>query len=97
MTTEHLFVYYGEHMFVSRLILLGVVLLTLLVFALGAARPSSGATPETRYVVQPGDTLWEIAADHAGGDVREAVWTLTQRNDLASPVVQPGQVLVVPG
>ncbi len=53
-------------MFVSRLILAGVVLLTLLVLALGAARPSSGATPETRYVVKPGDTLWGIAAEYTG-------------------------------
>jgi LysM repeat protein len=60
-------------MFVSRLILAGVVLLTLLVLALGAARPSSGATSETRYVVKPGDTLWRIAAEYTGGDVREAV------------------------
>ncbi len=84
-------------MFVSRLILVGVVLLTLLVLALGAARSSSGATSETRYVVKPGDTLWRIAAEYTGGDVREAVWQLTERNDLASPLVQPGQVLLVPG
>jgi LysM repeat protein len=84
-------------MFVSRLILAGVVLLTLLVFALGAARPSSGATPETRYIVKRGDTLWRIAAEHTGGDVREAVWQLTEENDLASPLVQPGQVLLIPG
>jgi LysM repeat protein len=84
-------------MFVSRLILAGVVLLTLLVLALGAARPSSGATPETRYVVKPGDTLWGIAAEYTGGDVREAVWQITERNDLVSPLVQPGQVLLIPG
>lgn len=84
-------------MFVSRLILVGVVLLTLLVFALGAARPSSGAAPETRYVVKPGDTLWRIAAEHTGGDVRVGIWRLTEENDLRSPLVQPGQVLLIPG
>ncbi|MGI8605615.1 MAG: LysM peptidoglycan-binding domain-containing protein [Gaiellaceae bacterium] len=84
-------------MFVSRLMLVGVVSLTLLVFALGAARPSSGAAPETRYVVQAGDTLWRIAAEHTGGDVREAVWRLTEENDLTSPLLQPGQVLVISG
>jgi LysM repeat protein len=84
-------------MFVSRLILVGVVLLAFLVLALGAARPSSGAAPETRYVVKPGDTLWRIAVDHTGGDLREAVWRLTEENDLASPLLQPGQVLLIPG
>jgi len=29
--------------------------------------------------------------------VREAVWQLTERNDLASPLLQPGQVLLIPG
>lgn len=92
-----MFVYTGEHMFVSRLILVGVVLLAFLVLALGAARPSSGAAPETRYVVKPGDTLWRIAAEHTGSDMREAVWRLTEENDLASPLLQPGQVLLIPG
>jgi LysM repeat protein len=82
--------------FGSRLVLSGVVLLALLLVALGAARPSSGAAPETRYVVEAGDTLWAIASARYDGDPREAVWRIQERNDLASPLLRPGQVLVLP-
>ena len=86
-----------EHMFVSRLALLGVVLLALLLAALGAARPSSGAAPETRYLVQPGDTLWGIAEEVYGGDVRKGVWRIEERNGISAGELQPGMVLVLPG
>jgi len=84
-------------MFVSRLTILGVVLLALLLAALGAARPSSGAAPETRYVVQPGDTLWQIAHGRYGGDVRKGVWRIAERNGVSAGELQPGMVLVLPG
>lgn len=83
-------------MFGSRLVLSGAVLLALLLVALGAARPSSGAAPETRYVVEAGDTLWAIASARYSGDPREAIWRITERNDLASVSLRPGQVLVLP-
>jgi nucleoid-associated protein YgaU len=85
-----------EHVFGSRLVLSGVVLLALLLVALGAARPSSGAAPETRYVVEAGDTLWAIASVRYDGDPREAIWRIQERNDLGSPLLRPGQVLVLP-
>ncbi len=83
-------------MFGSRLTLPGVVLLLLVIAALGAARPSSGAAPETRYTVQPGDTLWAIAEEHYAGDVREAVWEIQQRNELPGATIAPGQELILP-
>jgi nucleoid-associated protein YgaU len=82
-------------MFVSRLLLPGVALLVVLA-ALGAARPTNGAPPEARYVVEPGDTLWEIAEHRYAGDVREAVWRIQERNDLEGSLLSPGQVLVLP-
>jgi nucleoid-associated protein YgaU len=85
-----------EHVFGSRLILIGVVLLSLLLAALGAARPSSGAAPEARYVVKQGDSLWAIAETRYGGDLREAVWRIRERNDLVSSAIFPGDVLVLP-
>lgn len=49
-------------------------------------------------VVQPGDTLWSIAAAVAPTrDPRQVVFDLRQRNQLASVVVVPGQVLQLPG
>jgi nucleoid-associated protein YgaU len=83
-------------MFDSRLILTGVVLLALLLAALGAARPTSGAAPETRYVVKPGDTLWQIADARYASDPREAIWQIVRRNHLDGAVIVPGQVLTLP-
>ena len=61
------------------------------------ARSSQGAGPEHRYVVKPSDTLWSIAAHAYGGDPREGVWKLEQRNHLTSGTLVPGQALVLPG
>jgi hypothetical protein len=84
-------------MFASRLITAGAVLLVLLAVALGAARPSSGAAPETRYVVRAGDTVWALASARASGDVRETVWEIEQRNGLRGAVLRPGMVIYLPG
>jgi LysM repeat protein len=81
--------------FGSRLVT-GAVLLALLVVALGAARPSSGAAPETRHIVRPGDTLWSIAVANYAGDPREAVWRIRQANNLEGTLLTPGEVIVLP-
>ena len=59
-------------------------------------RPTDGAAPERVYVIRSGDTLWSVAAQHYGGDLRAAVWRLQQRNRLAGGTVRPGQPLVLP-
>lgn len=54
--------------------------------------------PVAEYVVQPGDTLWEIASGIAGpgADVRETVASLQSLNDMAGSMLHPGQVLLLP-
>jgi nucleoid-associated protein YgaU len=48
-------------------------------------------------VVQPGDTLWSIAADAAGtADVRAVVDRIQELNNLQGAVLIPGQVLELP-
>ncbi len=79
-------------MFVKLLIVLVVGALALGI----VARTSHGAGPERSYVVKPTDTLWSIAAKTYGGDTREGVWQLMQRNHLRSTTLLPGQVLVLP-
>jgi LysM repeat protein len=61
-----------------------------------AAHRSSGAGPEHRYLVQPGDSLWSIATARYPGDPREGVWKIEQRNGLADATIQPGERLVLP-
>ena len=84
-------------MFVVSLIgrILLVALAVLLLWALFAGE-SGASGPERSYRVKPGDTLWSIATQRFGGDPREGVWKLRERNALDSATIVPGQVLVVP-
>ncbi len=75
---------------------LAAVLLVALVAWAVLARGSEGAGPERTHVVQPGDTLWTIAASHSSGDPREAVWRIRERNGLDGALIRPGQRLVLP-
>ena len=59
------------------------------------ARSSDASGPEQRYVVQPADTLWSIAATRYS-DPREGVYELRRRNGLGGTVIVPGQVLMLP-
>jgi LysM repeat protein len=83
-------------MFPSRAIVVALALVLLVAIALGAARPSSGASPETRYVVEPGDTLWGIASEWYADDPRKGVWLIEKRNGLETTNLQPGVELVLP-
>jgi LysM repeat protein len=60
------------------------------------ARSSEGAGEGRPYRVQPGDTLWAIAARHYAGDPRRGVWTIQRENGLTSSALTPGEVLVLP-
>jgi hypothetical protein len=64
--------------------------------ALTGARPTGGAGPETVYVVEPGDTLWAIAASRYAGDPRDAVWRIKDMNGLESSALAPGMRLRLP-
>ena len=77
-----------------RLAVLLALLMLALVFSNARAAGDGGA--EVRYVVAPGDTLWAIAAERYGGDPREGVWRVQERNGLAGPALTPGMVLYLP-
>jgi LysM repeat protein len=72
-----------------------VVLVLTLAWAV-VARAGSAAEPERAYVVEPGDTLWSIAAAKYGGDPRGGVWKIQKRNGLRNGVIRSGQRLVLP-
>lgn len=82
-------------MFARPLQLLAVAAVLALALLISNARAAGGG-PELRYVVEPGDTLWSIAAERYGGDPREGVWRLKERNGIAGAALTPGMVLVVP-
>lgn len=73
---------------------LGVFLL----FGLGLAVAARGDTgPVTTVVVQPGDTLWSIAAEHyPSDDVRQRVQEIEDANGLRGPRIEVGQTLKLP-
>ena len=72
-----------------------IVVLVGLVLWAAFARSSDASGPEGRYVVQPYDTLWSIAARRYA-DPREGVWEIRERNGLEGTLIVPGQALVVP-
>jgi LysM repeat protein len=77
----------------GRIIL--IVVLAALLWAV-FARASESAGPRQAYVVEPGDSLWSIAAERYAGDPREGVWKLQRLNDLSGTSIVPGQRLVLP-
>lgn len=82
-------------MFVHPVRLIGLVALLALALVFSNARAAGGG-PEERYVVEPGDTLWSIAAERYGGDPRKGVWRVQERNGLAGAGLTPGMVLYLP-
>jgi LysM repeat protein len=76
-----------------------IVLIALVATFLGwsvTTRDIGSAGQAEVYVVQPGDTLWSIAAGRYAGDTREGVWKLERRNHLLGTTISPGQKLVLP-
>jgi LysM repeat protein len=71
-----------------------VVTETVVIPAKGAA-PSAGQASELRYVVKPGDTLWDIALSNYD-DVGEGMQAIRRRNRLKRQKVLAGEVLVIP-
>lgn len=83
-------------------IVLVLAMLVLVAFSLGrvSSEASRDDAPVVRptVVVQPGDTLWQIARRTApGADRRRMVARISQLNDLGARPLQAGQRLVLPG
>jgi LysM domain-containing protein len=95
---------YGTHPLRSgrRVVRLGrlvVVLLLALAVSLGLAVVAHGGTAPvySTVVVQPGDTLWSIAAEHyPSDDVRARVQDIEGANGLGGPIIRVGETLRLP-
>jgi len=73
-----------------------VVLAAVLVVATGRLAYGSGPVKADSVVVTPGDTVWNIAAAHYTGDPRPHVEAILEANHLSSPLLTPGQALLIP-
>lgn len=91
----------GRAVVVVTLVALAFALLSVAQLATraGAADPFDPGSSVATYdwVVQPGDTLWEIARTvEPGSDPRDTVARLVELNDLPSSSVVAGQTLLIP-
>lgn len=63
--------------------------------------PENGteAVAAERHVVRPGDTIWDIAAEHVpeGTSVQDYVAEIILLNDIDPAELAPGSVLDLPG
>ncbi|MEP9381840.1 LysM peptidoglycan-binding domain-containing protein [Nocardioides sp. KR10-350] len=63
----------------------------------GAAQEKGNAVPTHTVVVEPGDTLWDLASDAAdGGSVRDMEQQIKDLNGLDSGMLAAGQSLRIP-
>jgi nucleoid-associated protein YgaU len=78
--------------------LVAVMVLALCVSLWLAIVAHGGATSQdVTVVVQPGDTLWSIAAQrYPSDDVRARVDGIERANGLKSPVIEAGEILKLP-
>jgi len=58
---------------------------------------AASAQRYTTVTVNPGDTLWSIAAAHTGGsDVQDTIDRISEANHLTASTLQPGERLRIP-
>lgn len=86
------------HPLVRVLVLLTAVLMLLVVVLSGGAEADVRPHQTALHVVQPGDTLWNLASRHtpAGGDVWATVEIIKDLNGLGGSGLYAGDQLVVP-
>lgn len=74
-----------------------LVLVAALAVMLALSRIAQGGEAAATMVVQPGDTLWAIAAArYPADDTRMRVDEIEQLNNLSSPVIAVGETLRLP-
>lgn len=79
-------------MFVRIALLVGVAVLVWSMLA----RSSNAHGAKQVVTVHAYETLWSIAEQHYGGDVRDAIWRIERANHLQRADVRVGQTLVLP-
>ncbi|WP_243896508.1 LysM peptidoglycan-binding domain-containing protein [Actinomyces bowdenii] len=78
---------------------LGACLVAIAVISSGLALSGLVGTEPMRTtttVVQPGQSLWEVASATGSPDVAQTVATIVELNDLDSPTIRAGETLTIP-
>jgi nucleoid-associated protein YgaU len=82
---------------VRRLYRWALVLVAALAVMLALSRVAHGGVATATVVVQPGDTLWTIAAErYPSDDTRARIDEIERLNNLSSPVIVVGETLRLP-
>jgi nucleoid-associated protein YgaU len=77
---------------------LAVLVVALTGLGMAVAAHGGTTTSYSTVVVQPGDTLWSIAAQHyPRDDVRDRVQDIEAANGLQGPQIEAGETLRLPG
>jgi nucleoid-associated protein YgaU len=77
---------------------LAVLIVALTGLGMAVAAHGGTTTSYSTVVVQPGDTLWSIAAQHyPRDDVRDRVQDIEAANGLQGPQIEAGETLRLPG
>jgi LysM domain-containing protein len=80
-----------------RLYRWALVVVAALAVMLALSRVAQGGEAAATMVVQPGDTLWAIAAArYPADDTRARVDEIERLNNLSSPVIEAGETLRLP-
>lgn len=74
-----------------------LVVVAILLLVLAKVAYGGGRTGTEQVTVQPGQTVWSIAADrYPGDDTRSRVGEIVQLNNLADRPIDAGEKLTVP-
>ncbi len=81
-----------------RLTMFLVSVCTVFLLIGGAAGAEGPPVSTSEYVVTAGDTLWGVAASHAGTDmdIRNLIVDIKALSSIESSTIYPGQVLRIP-
>lgn len=82
----------------KQLILFTSVVLFLLLAGFSGLAQSSDNAQQLEVVVEPGDTLWQLANEHYDDsrDIRVVVAEIKAYNELDDVTIQPGEKLLLP-
>ena len=90
---------HSSSLYVGRVaVLLIAIVAMLFMYFQDGVQAESVSPAVVSHVIQPGETLWELARDitPAGGDIRSSVALIRNANSMTSSDLVVGEVIVIP-